>query len=92
VEGDVDTMVTEKSQTAPALARMVSGSYFSMVGTRAELGLLLALADEQAETLGPELPRPASTTTKSSTSPVTCNTSHGRLVRGLASTGATIAA
>jgi hypothetical protein len=37
-EGDVDTMVTEKSQTAPAWASMVSGSYFSMLGASAELG------------------------------------------------------
>jgi hypothetical protein len=51
-EGDVDTMVTEKSQTAPALASMVSGSYFSMLGARAELGRVLALADEQVATLG----------------------------------------
>jgi hypothetical protein len=41
----VDTTVTEKSQTALALASMVSGSYFSMLGARAELGLVLALAD-----------------------------------------------
>jgi hypothetical protein len=51
-EGDVDTMVTEKSQAASALASMVSGSYFSMLGARAELGRVLALADEQVATLG----------------------------------------
>jgi hypothetical protein len=50
-------MVTEKSQTAPALASMVSGSYFSMLGARAELGRVLALADEQVATLG-LAPRP----------------------------------
>jgi len=59
IEGDVDTMVTEKSQTAPALASMVSGSYFSMLGARAELGRVLALADEQVATLGLDPPRPA---------------------------------
>jgi hypothetical protein len=56
VEGDVDTTVTEKSQTALALASMVSGSYFSMLGVRAEVGPVLALADEQPATLGLELP------------------------------------
>jgi hypothetical protein len=45
-------MVTEKSQTAPALASMASGSYFSMLGARAQLGWVLALADEQAAMLG----------------------------------------
>ena len=58
-EGDVDTMVTERSQTAPALASMVSGSYFSMLGARAELGRVLALADEQVATLGLKFPPPA---------------------------------
>jgi hypothetical protein len=56
VEGDMDTTVTEKSQTALALAGMVLGSYFSMLGARTELGLVLALADEPAATLGLELP------------------------------------
>jgi hypothetical protein len=36
---------------------MVSGSYFLVLGARAELGRVLALADEQVATLGLELPR-----------------------------------
>jgi hypothetical protein len=45
-------MVTEKSQTAPALGSKASGSYLSMLAARAELGRLLALAYEQVATLG----------------------------------------
>jgi hypothetical protein len=57
VEGDVDTRVTEKSQTALALASMVSGSYFSMLGARARTPVLSVGSRERASRLRMRQPR-----------------------------------
>ena len=50
VEGEVDTAVTSGTRVEPVDGSMVSGSYFSMLGAKAELGRVLTQADEAAGT------------------------------------------
>jgi hypothetical protein len=47
VEGEVDTMASTSTWTEPAVAHMVSGNYFSLLGSVAEQGRTLGQADEQ---------------------------------------------
>ena len=53
VEGEVDTTFMLGTRTESAVGSMVSGSYFSMLGARVELGRVLTQADESA---GAEVP------------------------------------
>lgn len=53
VDGEVDTTFMQNARTEPAVGSMVSGSYFSMLGAKAELGRMLTQADESA---GAEVP------------------------------------
>jgi predicted permease len=47
VEGEVDAIASTTTWTEPAVAHMVSGNYFSLLGTVAERGRTLGQADEQ---------------------------------------------
>ncbi|MDT7812689.1 MAG: hypothetical protein QOJ42_2605 [Acidobacteriaceae bacterium] len=47
VEGEVDAIASTSTWTEPAVAHMVSGNYFSLLGTVAERGRTLGQADEQ---------------------------------------------
>ena len=53
VEGEVDTTFMLGTRTESAVGSMVSGSYFSMLGARAERGRVLTHADDSA---GAEVP------------------------------------
>jgi hypothetical protein len=53
VEGEVDSAVTNGSGTEPAVGSMVSGNYFALLGTRAELGRTLTPADDSPSTTVP---------------------------------------
>jgi predicted permease len=53
VEGEVDTTFMHNARTEPAVGSIVSGSYFSMLGAKAELGRVLTQVDESA---GAEVP------------------------------------
>ena len=48
VEGNFDTVVQISGRVQPAIAEMVSGSYFSIFGVTAEIGRTLDPADEQS--------------------------------------------
>jgi predicted permease len=47
VEGELDAIASTSTWTEPAVAHMVSGDYFSLLGTVAERGRTLGQADEQ---------------------------------------------
>jgi hypothetical protein len=47
VEGEVDAIASTSTWTEPAVAHMVSGNYFSLLGIVAERGRTLGQADEQ---------------------------------------------
>jgi predicted permease len=53
VEGNVETTVTENSRVEPAFGSMVSGSYFSMLGGKADLGRTLIPTDDSVATAVP---------------------------------------